>query len=158
MPKGKEEMQTVDLNAIELIEETSDIDPRNSLRYGFPLSSAEGTASSAVVYFELEPGKRLSRHTDSAEELLLVLEGTAEASVGAEGGRLTAGQIAVVPALEPHEVTNVGDGVLRAVGLFSAAAVVSTFEQPTSEGGEQVFAIGAPMPLAAPLSEPAAQT
>jgi quercetin dioxygenase-like cupin family protein len=151
-------MLTVDLNAIELIDETSELDPRNSLRYGFPVSSAEGAASTAIAYLELEPGKRLSRHTDSAEEVLLVIEGTAEASVGAERGKLTAGQIAVVPALEPHEVTNVGDGVLRVVGFFSAATVVSTFEEPASEGGEQVFANGAPVPLAAPLPEPAVQT
>jgi quercetin dioxygenase-like cupin family protein len=150
-------MLTIDLNELELTEESSELDARNSLRYAFPLSSAEGSASSAAVYFELEPGKRLARHTDSAEEVLVVLEGTAEAAVGAERATLRAGQLAVVPARESHEVTNVGDGPLRVLGLFSSASVVSVFEEPAYEGGEQVFVLGAPVPLAAKLEEPALQ-
>lgn len=144
-------MLTVDLNAVELIEETSQLDPRNTLRFGFPLSSTEGSASSAAVYFELDPDKRLARHTDSAEEVLIVLEGTAEARVGEERGTLAAGGMVVVPAMQSHEVMNVGDGVLRVVGIFSSSTVVATFEEPSAPGGDQVFVVGAPVPLAAPL-------
>lgn len=150
-------MLTVDLNDIELIDETSELDERDSLRYGFPLSSAEGTAGTAAVYFELEPGKRLSRHTDSAEEVLLVLEGTADVAVASESATLRTGGMAVVPALAPHAVVNAGDGLLRMVGFFASATVVATFEAPAAEGGEQVFVVGAPVPLASPLpDEPAA--
>jgi mannose-6-phosphate isomerase-like protein (cupin superfamily) len=78
-------MQTLDLNAVELLE-------ANGLSFAFPLSSATGTASTAVVYMELEPGAELPSHTDSAEELLLVLDGSAEATVGDEEGRLEAGR------------------------------------------------------------------
>lgn len=149
-------MLSVDLNEAQLIEEISALDSRHSLRYAFPLSSAEGTASTAAVYFELEPGKRLSRHTDSAEEVLIVLEGAAEATVGEQRSRVGAGGIAVVPAMAPHEVANVGDGVARVLGIFSSSTVVSTFQQPTTDGGDQVFVIGAPLPLASPLERPAA--
>jgi quercetin dioxygenase-like cupin family protein len=143
----------VNLHEVELIEEISQLDSRNSLRYAFPLSSAEGTASTAAVYFELEPGKRLSRHTDSAEEVLIVLEGAAEATIGEQRGKIGPGGVVVVPAMEPHDVTNVGDRVTRVVGVFSSATVVSTFEEPLIEGGDQVFVIGAPLPLASPLAE-----
>jgi quercetin dioxygenase-like cupin family protein len=147
---------SVDLSKVELIEEISELDSRNSIRFSYALSSTEGTASTAVVYFELDPGKRLSRHTDSAEEVLIVLEGTAEATVGDERAMLAAGGVLVVPAMNAHEVTNVGPGLVRAVGFFSSSTVVSTFEEPVVTGGDQVFVAGAPLPLASPLGEPQA--
>lgn len=133
----------------ELIEEVSELDPSASLRFGFPLSGADGTASTSVVYFEIEPGNRLSRHADSAEEVLIVLEGEVEALVGDERAVLRAGGVAVVPATVPHEVRNAGRGTARMAGVFSSAAVVSTFDEPAVEGGETVFVAGAPVPLAA---------
>jgi quercetin dioxygenase-like cupin family protein len=146
---------TVDLKRTDLIEEVSQLDPGHSLRYAFPLSSAEGTASTTIVYFELDPGKRVSRHTDSAEEVLLVLEGTAEATVSSERATLGAGGMAVLPARVPHEVRNTGQGVLRAVGFLASSTVVATFDAPIEEGGDQVFVVGAPLPLAGPLPEEA---
>ena len=92
---------------------------------------------------------------DSAEELLLVLEGTAEALIGEERGRLEAGELAVVPAMAPHDVWNTGDGVLRVLGFFSSSTVVATFDVPDTEGGDQVFVLGAPPFISAPLPEPA---
>jgi len=122
-----------------------------TLAFGFPLHSAAGTAASAVVAFELTPGAELATHTDSAEEILLVLEGEAEATVGDETGPLRAGDLAVVPALAPHSVRNVGDGTLRVVGFFASATVVSTFAEAAEPGAPQVFVAGAPVELAAPL-------
>ena len=58
------------------------------LRVNFPVHSATGTASTATVLFELDPGAELPVHTDSAEELLIILQGTAEARIGDEIGRL----------------------------------------------------------------------
>ena len=144
-------MLSVDLNKMELFEERSQLDPRHSLRYAFPLSSAEGTASTAAVYFELDPGKRLSRHIDSAEETLIVLEGIVEATVGNGRSTVASGGMIVVPALEPHAVANAGDGAARVLGVFSSSTVVSTFDEPLIEGGDRVFVIGAPLPLASPL-------
>jgi quercetin dioxygenase-like cupin family protein len=125
------------------------------LRVSFPFSSATETASTASVLFELDPGCELPVHTDSAEELLVVVQGTAEARVGEEVGRLETHQVAVVPPLAPHGLRNIGDDVLRVFGTFSASTVVSVFEQPFEPGGPQLFVIGAPTPLALPLPEPA---
>ena len=58
-----------------------------------------------------------------------------------------------VPAMEPHDVRNVGTGVLRVLGFFSASTVVATFEEALSPGGPQVFVIGAPVPVMVPLKE-----
>jgi glyoxylate utilization-related uncharacterized protein len=89
----------------------------------------------AVVYFEIEPVHRLGTHTDSAEEILLVLDGTAEVSLGDEQGQFTPGEMAVVPAMVPHGLRNVGDETARFVGFFSSNVVVSTFDQPLLHKG-----------------------
>jgi quercetin dioxygenase-like cupin family protein len=124
------------------------------LRVSFPVHSAIGTASTASVLFELDPGAELPAHTDSAEELLIVVNGTAEARIGDEVGRLERHQVGLVPPMAPHGLRNVGDDVLRVLGTFSASTVVSTFEEPFEPGAPQVFVIGGPMPIALPLSEP----
>jgi quercetin dioxygenase-like cupin family protein len=123
------------------------------LRVSFPLHSATGTASTATVLFELDPGAELPVHTDSAEELLVVVQGTAEARVGDEVGRLSKHEVALVPPMAPHGLRNIGEDVLRVFGTFSSSTVVSTFERPFEPGGPQVIVIGSPVPLAARLEE-----
>ena len=123
------------------------------LRVSFPIHSATGTASTATVLFELDPGAELGVHTDSAEELLIIVQGTGEARVGDEVGGVTTHEVALVPPMAPHGLRNIGDDVLRVFGTFSASTVVSTFEQPFQPGGPQVVVIGSPVPLAAPLEE-----
>jgi len=128
----------------------------DGLRVSFPLHSATGSASTATVLFELDPGAELYVHTDSAEELLIIVQGTAEARVGDEIGRVEKHQVALVPPMAPHGLRNIGDDVLRVLGTFSASTVVSTFERPLQEDGPQVLVIGAPVPTAAYLDEVAA--
>jgi mannose-6-phosphate isomerase-like protein (cupin superfamily) len=126
------------------------------LRVSFPVHSAAGTASTATVLFELDPGATLGVHTDSAEELLVILQGTAEARIGDEIGRLEKNQVGLVPPMAPHGLRNIGDDVLRVLGTFSASTVVSTFEEPFEQDGPQVLVIGAPIMLAGRLEEPVA--
>jgi quercetin dioxygenase-like cupin family protein len=147
-------MHAVDLAALELREVVSELDPQRQVKVAFPHSSAEGSASTATVYFELEPGMHVGRHVDSAEELLFIVEGEAEATVGDETGHASTGTIVTVPAMAPHNVLNVGEGPLRVLGFFSSSTVVATFETPPVPGGPQVFVIGAPMPVALELPEP----
>jgi quercetin dioxygenase-like cupin family protein len=140
-------MLTVDLNAAELP------DRGPGLRAAFPISSAEGTAALAIVWMELDPGGMLSEHTDSAEELLFVVEGEVEASVGSEQGTLGAGEAAVVPALVPHGLRNVSGKTARVLGVFASSTNIAVFTEPHGPAGEQVFVIGAPMPLMSALQE-----
>lgn len=97
-------MHHVDLDSLDFIERASELDPTIRVRVAFPHSSAVGNASTATVYFELEPGTHLGRHTDSAEELLLILEGEGEALVGDETALAGEGAILTVPAMEPHDI------------------------------------------------------
>jgi quercetin dioxygenase-like cupin family protein len=137
-------MYMADLNNLELMEAWSNEDESLRMRVTFPVFHAVGAKSTALVYFELEPGDRVGTHTDSAEEILLILEGRAEATVGDEHGTLEAGSIAVVPALEPHDLRNIGESTLRVAGFFSSNAVVSVFEHALQPLGERV--VGTPHP------------
>ena len=130
------------IDALELMEVWYEDDPTMRLKVNFPFFLGTGTKSTAVVYFEIEPGHRLGTHTDSAEEILLVLEGTAEVSLGDEQGKLSAGEMALVPAMEPHGLRNAGEETLRIVGFFSSNVVVSTFDQPMMPFGQRV--VGTP--------------
>ncbi|CAN5193712.1 hypothetical protein BH20ACT13_BH20ACT13_18450 [soil metagenome] len=147
-------MQQVDLNSFPLMDVESALDPSRRVRVGFPHHSQVGNASTATVYFELDPGTHVGLHQDSSEELLLILEGEGEATVGKETAVAQAGAVLTVPALEPHDIRNVGRGILRVLGFFSASTLVATFDEPFAPGGPQVFVIGAPIEIAAPLEEP----
>lgn len=130
------------IDQLELVEVWYENDPTMRLRVNFPFFLGTGTKSTAVVYFEIEPGFRLGTHTDSSEEILLILEGEAEVSLGDERGRLSAGEMALVPAMVPHGLRNAGDETVRVVGFFSSNVIVSTFDQPMMPFGQRV--VGTP--------------
>lgn len=138
-------MLALDLNQVELME------PQEGMRYAFPMHEGTGNPGTALVVFELDPGAELGTHTDSAEEILLVLEGSGEATVGDEAAPIGAGQLALVPASVPHGVRNTGSEPLRVVGFFSASAVLSCFRDAPA-GAPQTFVNGVPAELAAPVA------
>src|SRR5947209_18122200 len=118
-------MMTADLSHLEMLDAWYEHDPTMRIRVNFPFYAGTGNKSSSVVYFEIEPGRYLGTHTDSAEEILLILSGTVEASLGDEKGQLSAGQAALIPQMVPHGVRNTGTVPARCVGFFTAATVVS---------------------------------
>src|SRR5215207_8388902 len=152
-------MFSVELSDLELMEGGYENDPTMRVKVNFPLSAATGSKNTAVAYFEIQPGHRLGTHTDSAEEILLILGGEAEVSVGDEQGQLSAGEIVLVPAMVPHSMRNVGDETVRVVGFLPSSTVMSTFEQsfvpmgePPSEPpfGQRTFLVPFPVTLEQP--------
>ncbi len=152
-------MLMANVNDLVLDEVRAESDPTLGCRVAFPIYAATGAASSAVVYFEIAPGGRLGRHTDSAEEVLFVLSGEAEAEVDGERGRLRPGGLALIPAMAPHDVHNVGAAPLRIVGFFAGASLVHRFFEPFLPGAEEAVFVHGPhgeeMLAAAPVSVPA---
>lgn len=121
-------MITANLNKLDLNEFQAESAPDQQCRATFPIFGALGTHNSAMVYFELESGKNLGRHTDSEEEILLVLEGEVEVTVGREKCKLGAGEIGLVPTMLPHDLKNIGKGQARVLGFFGAPNIVATFD------------------------------
>jgi quercetin dioxygenase-like cupin family protein len=135
-------MLTIDLTTAHVEER------RPGFRVGFPLTSQDGTAASALVYMELEPGAELPLHQDSAEELLLVLDGELEATVGDEQGTLAERELALVPAMVPHGLRNASGRTARVLGFFAGSTNIATF-------ADFVTVIGAPFPIVVPLEQEA---
>jgi quercetin dioxygenase-like cupin family protein len=132
------------INDLALNELSSPADPSLGARYAFPIYAATGSAATAVVYFEVSPGKRLGRHTDSSEEVLYIVEGNGEATVGEERVSLAAGGLAVVPALVPHDIRNTGSIPLKVVGFFAGSALMHTFFGPMLPGAEVMIVAHGP--------------
>jgi quercetin dioxygenase-like cupin family protein len=144
-------MRTAKTTELDLMQIWFDSEPNSArLRVTFPINKWAGSHDSAVVYFELEPGDRLPLHTDSAEEILYLVAGEAEAQVGNERGRLATGDLAVIPAMVPHGLVNNGDETLKVVGFFSESEITSSFEEPIQPIGAAVVVQGAPAPAPAP--------
>ena len=143
-------MLTARTTELELAQGWFDSDPEHArVQVAFPINKWAGSRDSAVVYFEVEPGDRLPRHTDSAEEILYFVAGEAEAEVGDERGRVGAGDLAVIPAMVPHGLVNVGTETVRVVGFFSESEIISSFDEPVQPFGIAVLNQGAPAPVAA---------
>ena len=140
--KRRENLISERIDELGLMEVWYEDDPTMRVKVNFPFFLGTGTKSTAVVYFEIEPGHRLATHTDSAEEILLVLEGEAEVSLGDERGELSAGEMALVPAMEPHGLRNAGEETARVAGFFSSNVVVSTFDRPMMPFAQRV--VGTP--------------
>jgi quercetin dioxygenase-like cupin family protein len=99
------------------------------------LTPSCGARASGSSVLEVDPGCRLPRHTDSAEETIVVLAGRALVSVGTEQGEVPAGALALVPEDVPHEVRNAGEGTLRFVALYASADVVTRYERAVMPDG-----------------------
>jgi quercetin dioxygenase-like cupin family protein len=144
MTKGEATMITASTPQLELLEAWIDGDPRGRVHFAFPDRLADAN-DTAAVYFEVERGEYLPTHTDSAEEILYIVAGEGEALVGDERGRVRAGDLAVIPAMVPHGIANVGDETLRVVGFFCESHIVSEFVEPLQPMGVTTLTMGAPV-------------
>jgi quercetin dioxygenase-like cupin family protein len=100
-------------------------------------SPSAGSRASGSSVIRVAAGCRLPRHTDSAEETIVVVEGTAEVEVSGEVRRVPAGGLAVVLKEVPHEVRNAGDATLTFVAVYAEPDVVTRYEQVVEPDGSR---------------------
>jgi quercetin dioxygenase-like cupin family protein len=124
---------------VEPISELSDawVEGDESARWRSAAGHGAGTGAraSGSSVLEVDPGCRLPRHTDSAEETVVVVSGTAEVTVGDETTRVREAGIALVPECVPHEVRNAGDSTLRFVAVYASPEVTTTYETDVQPDG-----------------------
>ncbi|MDQ2943136.1 MAG: cupin domain-containing protein [Candidatus Dormibacteraeota bacterium] len=135
-------MIATQIGDLELMQGWSDTDPTMKVGFQFPVSALTGAASTSVVYFEMAPGEHCGRHTHTAEEILLILEGSGEAEANGERAKVRTGALALIPAMAPHDVHNTGKDTLRCIGFFSSAALVTVFEDTMQPLGAKEVVIG----------------
>ncbi len=122
-------MLSVNLKQVELNEFKAKNNKHQNCKATFPMFGKHGTKESATVYFELDPGKELGTHTDSAEELLLIIDGSVEATLGNEKAKLDSGHLLHVPKMIPHNFRNIGNNKAKVLGFFGGANnILATFE------------------------------
>jgi quercetin dioxygenase-like cupin family protein len=100
-------------------------------------ATGHGAAASGSSVIEVPAGCLLPRHTDSAEEAVVVLAGTASIKAGDEHAGVRAGGVAVVPKDVPHEVRNAGPDTLRFIAVYAEPEVVTTYEHPVQPDGSR---------------------
>jgi quercetin dioxygenase-like cupin family protein len=104
-------------------------------RSGTGHGPSAGAQSSGSSLLEVPAGCRLPRHTDSAEETVVVLSGSARVSIDGEQGDAAAGDVVVIPRDVPHEVRNAGDEPLRFAAVYASTDVVTTYEDDVQPDG-----------------------
>ncbi len=114
-----------------------DGDERGRWRSTTGHGSGTGAKASGGSLLEVDPGCILPRHTDSAEETIVIVSGSATVFVGDESAGASAGAIALVPKDVPHEVHNAGDDVLRFWAVYAAPDVTTTYVEPVQPDGER---------------------
>jgi quercetin dioxygenase-like cupin family protein len=84
------------------------------------LVGADHDVGLCVIFVDAPPGRGPSLHRHPYEEILIVTQGEAT-FFGEAGERLVrAGEVAIVPAGEPHGFTNSGDGPLQQIDIHAS--------------------------------------
>src|SRR4051812_4566233 len=109
------------------------IEGRDGARWRSASGHAGADMGSSLL--EVPAGCHLPRHTDSAEETVVVIDGVAEVIVGDARATLRPGDVALVPRDAPHEVHNAGGGALRFAAIYAAPEVVTTYDAEVQPGG-----------------------
>jgi mannose-6-phosphate isomerase-like protein (cupin superfamily) len=121
---------------VELADAWIEGDPALRWSSGAGHGPSSGASASGSSLLRVDPGCQLARHTDSAEEVVVVLDGAAEVSVVDETASVAAGDAVVVPKDRPHSVRNAGEVPLWFLAVYADRDVVTRYEQPVQPGGE----------------------
>ncbi|HEX2161107.1 MAG TPA: cupin domain-containing protein [Thermoleophilaceae bacterium] len=130
-------MASIPLDELELEDAWIDGDESAAWRSASAHTPEHGARSTGSSLLEVGRGCRLPRHTDSAEEVIVVLAGQAEVTVGDSPMAVAANGVALVPKDVPHEVRNAGDEPLRFLALYAGTDVVTRYESPVQPGGDR---------------------
>lgn len=88
---------------------------------------AEHGADVSYFYVENQPGEGPGLHWHPYSETWVVLEGTARITIGDDDLVASAGDTATGPAHTPHGFVNIGDGVLKIIGIHASPTIIQTF-------------------------------
>lgn len=94
------------------------------------VSAVTGSAELCIFEQFCDPGCGAPIHTHTVEEVLAVLQGAAEITLGAAQHSLSAGQSVVIPAGLRHGFVNTGEGVLHVQATLAAPVF-----EASDEGG-----------------------
>ena len=99
---------------------------------------ANGRVTSlAIIREAVAAGDRIPLHTHDVDEAITVLDGEAEARLGAERRRIGPGTTVFIPAGTPHGTLNVGETPVDILAVFPATTIeIAMLERNPAPGTE----------------------
>lgn len=94
------------------------------------VSALTGSVQLCIFQQWCEPGRGAPTHLHAVEEVLTILDGTADVWIGSEHTPLTTGQSIVVPPGRKHGFTNTGTGVLHVQATLASSSFEASFDNP----------------------------
>jgi mannose-6-phosphate isomerase-like protein (cupin superfamily) len=94
------------------------------------VSSVMGSMQLCLFEQWCDEGRGAPMHLHAVEEVLTVLEGTAEMWIEDERTTLKAGQSMIIPAGRRHGFSNVGQTTLHVQAILAAPIFEATFDDP----------------------------
>lgn len=93
-------------------------------------SSSIQTENFSLGMVILDPkGGQVPWHNHPQEEIYLILEGTGEICLGSERQEIHSGQTVFIPPNEFHQLTNIGDTLLKFIYCYGPAGDVAHWRQ-----------------------------
>jgi quercetin dioxygenase-like cupin family protein len=102
---------------------------------GYFAYGGNGANDSCVIYFAVPPGKRLGRHTDTAEETQLFIGGSGKLLLDDGAKPVKEGDVIVLTEGTMHDLHNTGDEDLRVIGFFLSPKVEQHWTDEVWSGG-----------------------
>lgn len=90
-----------------------------------------GCPSISVMLGDVQPGDRVPLHRHDYDELFVVQAGIGIYTIGETSVKATAGHLVLIPAGQPHSITNAGSDVLRHTAFHAAPAVAIEWLEPS---------------------------
>ena len=129
-------MDPINKDGLEITRLTSSTSDDAEWVGGFFAHGGHGAESSTVIWFAVPPGKRLGRHTDTAEETQFILAGSGELLRDSGSKPVRAGDVVVLAVGEAHDLHNSGRSDLEVIGFFSAPAVEQHWTEEVWQPGD----------------------
>lgn len=116
-------MDPKNVDALDILELTSSTSDDAAWEGGWFAYGGNGSVNSASIYFAMPPGKRLGRHTDTAEETQVIVFGSGDLLLDSGTKPVRAGDVIVLPEGTFHDLHNTGSEDLRVIAVFSSGQV-----------------------------------
>ena len=120
----------LDLAKLDLIEAWSKADPSEVVRFTFVVNAETGSDRCALAYAELSPGGAVPRHSDGADEFMIVLAGEVEVEIDGEPTTAAEGTLVHFPARVSHRISNATEHKAGLVLFFDRPSHAVSFDEP----------------------------
>lgn len=116
-------MDPKNVDSLDIFELTSSTSDDAAWLGGWFAYGGNGSVNSASIYFAMPVGKRLGRHTDTAEETQVIISGSGDLLLDSGTEPVRAGDVIVLPEGTFHDLKNTGSEDLRVIAVFSSGQV-----------------------------------